>query len=82
MAREVTPMHANIAVTEHGLTITLDAADLRRLGISGLTEVDISTDGDAVILRAPHLARHEQQLRELRRMIELYGDALRRLADS
>ena len=75
-------MHANIAVTEQGLSITIDAADLRRLGISGLTEVDITTDGDAVILRAPHAVRNEQLMRELRKMIELHGEALRRLADS
>ncbi len=75
-------MHANIAVTEQSLTITLDAADLRKLGISGLTEIDISTDGDAVILRAPHASRHEELMRECRRMIALHGAVLRKLADS
>lgn len=75
-------MHANIAVTERGLTITIDADELRRLGIAGLTEIDITTDGDAVILRAPHAARHDELMRELRRRIELHGALLRRLADS
>jgi hypothetical protein len=75
-------MHANIAVTDKGLTITLNAADVRKLGISGLTEIDISTDGDAVILRAPHASRHEELMRECKRMIELHGAALRKLADS
>ena len=75
-------MHANIAVTEQGLTITLEAGDLQRLGLAGLTEVDVCVDGDAVILRAPHLVRHEELMRELRRRIELHGETLRRLADS
>jgi len=75
-------MHANIAMTEQGLTITIDAAELRRLGFAGLSEVDISTEGDALIIKAPHVARHEQLMREFRRMIELHGEVLRRLADS
>ena len=71
-------------LTKHGnsLALIIDRPILELLDISAETELDISTDGQVLIISPVRDAKHQKKFdRALEKVNKKYGRALKRLAE-
>ena len=74
-------MIKTLSAIGNSLGIIIDKPILDLLNIDRTTDLDVKTDGDALIIRPMRMSKQERVAKSTRRMMDAHEETLRKLAE-